>query len=163
MGKVQVLKGSLLTLYRYKCGPSRLFNSKDGVLYEEKTMTCDWSTNWLPDNKLDECIWVECLNPPSPPSESKMELAFYDGSKALKKGSIFGPYPKTLVLFQILFSSGATLRSSARTDTITSTATSWSTAISPANRMERLTSPGTSTGSKFGLHASQVFVKLIAF
>lgn len=35
--------------------------------------------SWTPVDTLDECKWIQCINPPSPPAESLIVFA-WDGT-----------------------------------------------------------------------------------
>ena len=54
---------------RYECGPARkFFDPEAEEEYPERWMQCNWNTSWTLHDKLDECIWVQCLYPPDPPA-----------------------------------------------------------------------------------------------
>ena len=54
---------------RYECGPARkFFDPEAEEEYPERWMQCNWNTSWTLHEKLDECIWVQCLYPPDPPA-----------------------------------------------------------------------------------------------
>ena len=51
--------------FRYECGLARRFwDTEAEKNYTERWMTCNWNTTWTLHDSLDECIWVQCLNPP---------------------------------------------------------------------------------------------------
>ena len=53
------------TLHRYECGLARRFYDTEAEQhYDERWMTCNWNTTWTRHDSLDECVWVQCLNPP---------------------------------------------------------------------------------------------------
>ena len=56
---------------RYECGLARKFYDPEAEEeYPERWMQCNWNTTWTLYDKLDECIWVQCLYPPDPPSDT---------------------------------------------------------------------------------------------
>lgn len=64
------LYGNTLT---YECGLARRFLSNvSRTTYLHKNITCLWNKTWIPDNALEQCVWVACINPPAPPPESRM-------------------------------------------------------------------------------------------
>ena len=51
---------------RYECGLARRFYDIEAEEhYDERWMTCNWNTTWTKHDSLDECVWVQCLNPPA--------------------------------------------------------------------------------------------------
>ena len=63
----------------YECGLARRFNNLEtGLLYDERSITCNWNKTWTPYNELDSCEWVACINPPKPPSFTHLQ-ADWDG------------------------------------------------------------------------------------
>ena len=42
-------------------------------------MTCQWDRTWTPTHILDECEWVACLRPPTPPKETNLRSTDWDG------------------------------------------------------------------------------------
>lgn len=70
------LYGNTLT---YECGLGRKFLNPDlNIKYSQKNLTCNWNKTWTPENALDTCIWVACVNPPNPPKDSYLKLK-WDG------------------------------------------------------------------------------------
>ena len=56
---------------RYECGLARKFYDPEAEEeYSERWMQCNWNTTWTLYDKLDECIWVQCLYPPDPPLDT---------------------------------------------------------------------------------------------
>ena len=41
-------------------------------------MTCNWNKSWTPTNMLDKCVWIQCIDPPSPPQENQM-ISIWNG------------------------------------------------------------------------------------
>ena len=64
----------LVNLCRYECGLGRQFKvpvdetlrPQDQVLqtYQSRELYCNWNRSWTPVNEIDECVWVQCINPP---------------------------------------------------------------------------------------------------
>ena len=55
----------LINFIRYECGLARKFFSKETrKTYNERWMSCNWNKSWTPSDTLDECVWVQCINPP---------------------------------------------------------------------------------------------------
>ena len=53
---------------RYECGSGRrFFDTELEEHYEERWMTCNWNLTWTKYESLDECVWIQCINPPPPP------------------------------------------------------------------------------------------------
>ena len=68
--------GNTLT---YECGLARRFlDAETELLYDRKSITCNWNKTWTPSSELDSCVWVACINPPEPPSETNLEVE-WDG------------------------------------------------------------------------------------
>ena len=60
---------------RYECGIARKFYNVEAYededpFYSERWMQCNWNNSWTQYDTLDDCVWVQCLYPPEPPSES---------------------------------------------------------------------------------------------
>ena len=50
---------------RYKCGIARQFlDMESGEHYDERWMGCNWNKTWTKTDMLDECVWIQCINPP---------------------------------------------------------------------------------------------------
>ena len=62
----------------YTCGWARLFQTEGGPV-EEMSMTCQWDKTWSPGPDLDQCDWVACLKPPSPPAFTNLRVTDWDG------------------------------------------------------------------------------------
>ena len=57
--------GNTLT---YECGLARRFlDSESDLLYDKRSMTCNWNKTWTPSPELDSCEWVACIHPPEAP------------------------------------------------------------------------------------------------
>ena len=55
----------LINFNRYECGLARKFlNKETKKTYDERWMSCNWNKSWTPSDTLDECVWVQCINPP---------------------------------------------------------------------------------------------------
>ena len=64
----------------YSCGRARHFVDADtGFTAMNKTMTCQWDSQWLPDNVLGRCEWYACLRPPTPPKGTRLRVTDWDG------------------------------------------------------------------------------------
>ena len=48
----------------YSCGLARMFQTEEGDLYDETWLTCNWNKTWTPTTELDQCVWIQCINPP---------------------------------------------------------------------------------------------------
>ena len=48
----------------YSCGLARMFQNDEGDLYDEMWLTCNWNKTWTKYDTLDDCVWVQCINPP---------------------------------------------------------------------------------------------------
>ena len=49
----------------YECGLARRFEDPETLeLYSERWMTCNWNKTWTPVDTVDECVWIQCINPP---------------------------------------------------------------------------------------------------
>ena len=58
--------GNTLT---YECGLARRFEDPDSkLLYDTRSIMCNWNKTWSPHTELDSCVWVACINPPTAPS-----------------------------------------------------------------------------------------------
>ena len=69
--------GNTLT---YECGLARRFKDVESdILYDERSIICNWNKTWTPSPDLDPCVWVACINPPSPPSLANIEVE-WDGA-----------------------------------------------------------------------------------
>jgi len=66
-------------LFRYECGAARQFKDKDGIHQVSHIMTCLWDRNWTNTNVLNECDWVQCLKPATPPSWSNLKISNWNG------------------------------------------------------------------------------------
>ena len=68
------------TTLRYECGIARKFYDEAfDEFYDERNMTCNWDKRWTLPDQLDPCVWVQCINPPSPPASSQLRLV-WDGA-----------------------------------------------------------------------------------
>ena len=66
-------------ILRYECGPARKFMDEwTKELYQERTMQCNWNQTWTPVETIDPCVWTACLNPPSPPNNTRV-VSNWDG------------------------------------------------------------------------------------
>ena len=64
---------------RYECGLGRrFFDTEMEEHYEERWMTCNWNTTWTKYESLDDCVWIQCINPPPPPEGTGL-VSNYDG------------------------------------------------------------------------------------
>ena len=69
--------GNTLT---YQCGLARRFeNPETNLLYDERSIVCNWNKTWTLHNELDSCEWVACIDPPSPPAFTNLEVE-WDGA-----------------------------------------------------------------------------------
>ena len=60
---------------RYQCGLARKFqDSETERYYSERWMSCNWNKTWSPTDQLDPCVWVQCINPPAPPEDTRLAL-----------------------------------------------------------------------------------------
>ena len=49
----------------YECGLARQFEDPETqVLYQERWLSCNWNKSWTPVDTLDNCKWIQCINPP---------------------------------------------------------------------------------------------------
>ena len=81
------------TQLRYECGIARKFYDPEAdseytgrfiinpvskislyIILTERWMTCNWNKTWTQHDYLDDCIWIQCLYPPSPPHESNLDM-----------------------------------------------------------------------------------------
>lgn len=51
----------------YKCDVARRLQNSSGFIYDEQVIHCEWDHTWSPNLNLDPCIWVQCIDPPTPP------------------------------------------------------------------------------------------------
>ena len=51
----------------------------DGTLYDDHTINCRWDKNWTDTTVLDECVWIACLKPPTPPLYTNLVNTDWDG------------------------------------------------------------------------------------
>ena len=66
---------------RYECGTARKFYNLEVSIngtYNERMMQCNWNNSWTVEDSLDECVWVQCINPPLPPTDTAL-LLLWDG------------------------------------------------------------------------------------
>ena len=61
----EILQRSYGSNLGYECGLARRFEDPEtSELYSERWMTCNWNKTWTPVDSLDECTWIQCINPP---------------------------------------------------------------------------------------------------
>ena len=61
----EILQRSYGSNLGYECGLARRFqDAETSELYPERWMTCNWNKTWTPVDMLDECVWIQCINPP---------------------------------------------------------------------------------------------------
>ena len=64
----------------YECGIARKFyDESNNETYDQRSMVCNWNKTWTEYDTLDKCIWVQCINPPQPPTSSNLKL-IWDGN-----------------------------------------------------------------------------------
>ena len=99
--------GSVL---RYECGPARKFYDPDWEeLYDERYMQCNWNNTWTKLDYIDECVWVQCLYPPTPPPETLLTdtwsgdpVEFYDNVSYVCPGDdLFFEWEREMEMFNI--------------------------------------------------------------
>ena len=44
------------------------------LLYDERSIMCNWNKTWSPHDELDSCVWVACINPPEAPSHTNVKV-----------------------------------------------------------------------------------------
>ena len=44
------------------------------------TLDCDWNSKWTPYTNLPHCIWVGCVDPPTPPQGHFMKSLYQVGN-----------------------------------------------------------------------------------
>ncbi|XP_059083225.1 sushi, von Willebrand factor type A, EGF and pentraxin domain-containing protein 1-like [Tigriopus californicus] len=66
------------TVVKYSCQTARKLqrNLSNGTteLYEEQHLRCEWNQTWSPSSQVDECIWYQCLDPPTPSGRDLIPL-----------------------------------------------------------------------------------------
>ena len=61
----EILQRSYGSNLGYECGLARRFQDPETTeLYLDRWMTCNWNKTWTPIDTLDECVWIQCINPP---------------------------------------------------------------------------------------------------
>ena len=64
---------------RYECGLGRrFFDTEMEEHYDERWMTCNWNTTWTKYDSLDDCVWIQCINPPPAPEGTGL-VSLYEG------------------------------------------------------------------------------------
>ena len=63
----------------YTCGSARQFKSSSDSLYDQHSITCQWDKTWTGSTQLDECVWIACLKPPTPPPDKNLVNTDWDG------------------------------------------------------------------------------------
>ena len=82
----EIERRSYGSVLRYECGPARKFYDPEWEeLYDERFMQCNWNNTWTKVDTIDDCVWVQCLYPPTPPPETLLTdtwsgdpVEFYD-------------------------------------------------------------------------------------
>ena len=39
-------------------------NQSSGGTYQKQEISCNWNRLWSPNDELELCVWVQCINPP---------------------------------------------------------------------------------------------------
>ena len=61
----EILQRSYGSNLGYECGLARRFQDPETEeLYPDRWMTCNWNKTWTPVDTLDDCVWIQCINPP---------------------------------------------------------------------------------------------------
>lgn len=63
----------------YTCGSARRFIVSSEPV-EEQSMSCQWDKTWSPTHVLEDCDWVACLKPPTPPASTGLRVTDWDGA-----------------------------------------------------------------------------------
>ena len=92
----------------YRCGSAREFLDSEGAHQASLNMTCQWDQTWTPVTVLDQCDWVACLKPPTPPKGwIHWKITFDSNSKRLESESNL----ESRIFFYIMFSMNPLLKS----------------------------------------------------
>ena len=79
MKKIHIIHKTLHNyFFSYNCGSARQFIDSSENLYDNHVMTCNWDKSWNASHTLDECVWVACLKPPTPPDYANLVNTDWD-------------------------------------------------------------------------------------
>ena len=71
----EILQRSYGSKLGYECGLARRFEDLEtSELYSERWMNCNWNKTWTPVDTLDECVWIQCINPPQVETSLRQHL-----------------------------------------------------------------------------------------
>ena len=94
---------------RYECGLGRrFFDTEMEEHYEERWMTCNWNTTWTKYESLDDCVWIQCINPPPPPEGTGLvsnyegeAVEFFDNNTYVCQEGLFFEWDRDMPEFNI--------------------------------------------------------------
>ena len=94
---------------RYECGLGRrFFDTEIEEHYDERWMTCNWNTTWTKYESLDECVWIQCINPPQPPEGTGLvsnyegeAVEFYDNNTYVCQEGLYFEWDRDMPEFNI--------------------------------------------------------------
>lgn len=94
---------------RYECGLGRrFFDPEMEEHYDERWMTCNWNTTWTKYESIDECVWIQCINPPPPPEGTGLEsnyegdaVEFYDNNTYVCQEGLYFEWDRDMPEFNI--------------------------------------------------------------